>query len=127
MILVLVLTIYLLSLNIRSIRARFDELIALLDSIDHKFDIIFLSETWLCVNQSFSLNGYKYFSSLGILNKANGVCMFVSDFYTVVSVNKMVIPNYNSTEVTLSVGNDNIIVVGLYRSPSENLDIFHLD
>jgi len=104
--------ISILSLNIRSIRAHFDELIASLD-------ILFLSETWLCVNQNFSLNGYNYFSSLGILNKADGVCMFVSDFYTVVNVNIMVIPNCNSIKVTLSVGDDNIIVVGLYRSPSE--------
>lgn len=57
------------SMNIGSLKANIDELLLLLNSINHSFDVIVLSETWLNEDINFMTNGYKSIHSLCKLNK----------------------------------------------------------
>ena len=53
-----------LHLNIRSISSNFDLLTAYLESLEYKFPIIVLTETWLANGDldSFNLTGYQTFN-----------------------------------------------------------------
>lgn len=66
------------AINIRSIECNLDEI--LLSTINDKFDIIVLSETWLTNNYNISLLGYKHYHCLGTLNKSDGISIFVRLF-----------------------------------------------
>ena len=50
--------------NIRSIRKNFDDLIELLEILEHKFTLIVLNETWLdeTEHEFFKLDGYEMHS-----------------------------------------------------------------
>jgi len=51
-------------MNIRSLKANIDELLLLLNSINHRFDVIVLSETWLNEDYDFTINDYVAIHSL---------------------------------------------------------------
>jgi len=72
-------SINIFSMNIRSIKANFDELVLMLSTMNNSFDIIILSETWLTIDFNFVLNGYCTINSLGELNKCDGVTIFIKD------------------------------------------------
>jgi len=55
--------------NIRSLVLHIDELLVYLKTTSHIFDIIVLIESWLNDNLNICIDGYKYFHSLGTLNK----------------------------------------------------------
>lgn len=114
----------LLSLNIRSIRAHFVELSLLLNSVDYKYNVLCLSETWLLEEVNFALNGYKSFISLGTLNKSDGIYVLVRDCYTILNINKMILPMCNSIELTLTKQNIKYIITAVYRSPSIEINQF---
>jgi len=42
-------------------------------------DIIILCETWLLHDFNFNLNGYININSTGLLNKSDGITMFIKD------------------------------------------------
>lgn len=81
------------SLNIRSINAHLDELLLYLNSYSCVFDVIILYETWLLHDFNFKLNGYTNINSTGLLNKSDGVSMFIKDDITVLNTNKHFISN----------------------------------
>lgn len=59
------------SINIRSINANFDNLVGVLETIQKKFSIIILSETWLLEEKDIGLNGYQQLMlSLGNLYRS---------------------------------------------------------
>lgn len=64
------------TMNVRSIRLHFDELMLLLNTNSLNFDIIVLTETWLDYDFKFVLNGYQTINSIGKLNKSDGVTIF---------------------------------------------------
>ena len=49
-------------MNIRSLRANMNEMLVYIDSLDNKFDVIGLSETWLKENETdtYSISGYNH-------------------------------------------------------------------
>jgi len=60
-------------LNMSSINAHLNYLIALLSTVEYFFSIIVLCETWLIKDFEFNLNGYKTINSVGTFNKSDGV------------------------------------------------------
>jgi len=56
-------------MNISSFKAHINELIVYLSSINNRFDVIVLSETWMREEYNIKINGYQMFHSLGIINK----------------------------------------------------------
>lgn len=111
-------------MNIRILKANIDELLLLLNSINHSFDVIVLSENWLNEDINFMINGYESIHSLCKLNKSDGLSIFVSNICKFKNVRKQIISNCNSIEITIYKGNSLFYLTGLYRSPSYNLEDF---
>jgi len=64
------------------------------------------------------IDGYKYYHSLGTLNKADGVSIFIKDNIIINDVNLNLILGCNSLELTSNYNLKANKVIGLYRSPS---------
>lgn len=112
------------ALNIRSIFANFDELVLLLNSSNSNFDIIVLTETWLLYDFKFELNGYNIINSLGIINKNDGVTVFIKNSLKLINISYNMITDCNSIEISLNIDNKFINIIGIYRSPNSNIDKF---
>lgn len=113
-----------IALNIRSIFANFDELVLMLNSNNSNFDIIVLTETWLLYDFNFELNGYHTVNSLGIINKNDGVTVFIKNSLKIINIAYNMITDCNSIEISLDIGNKYINIIGIYRSPNTNIDNF---
>ena len=77
-----------LSINIQSINAKYDKLIALLSSLDEikfKFSAICIQETWLTQNQDISLfqiPGYNLVHKGKVCSEHGGLITYISEKYT---------------------------------------------
>jgi len=111
-------------MNIRSLNANINELLLLLNSINHSFDVIVLSETWLNEDIDFMINGYEAIHSLCKLNKSNGLSIFVNNICKIKSFRKQIISNCNFIEITIDKGNSLFYLTGLYKSPIYHLENF---
>lgn len=100
-----------LSLNIRSIFANFDELVLMLNSNNSNFDIIVLTETWLLYDFNFELNGYHTVNSLGIINKNDGVTVFIKNSLKITNISYRIITDCNSVEISLDIENKSINII----------------
>ena len=71
--------------NCRSLHGHFDELSALLNSINFKFDVISFTESWLDdgIKNLVSFHGYKAYHSLRPKNSYGGISVFDKDKFTV--------------------------------------------
>jgi hypothetical protein len=64
-------------INIRSYKKNINELMVILDSISVQFDVIVLSETWQCVEDSFiPLDDFETFQITSKFNKNDGVLIY---------------------------------------------------
>ena len=123
-----------LHLNIRSIRNKFDALTNYLNSLDHKFAIIALTETWLNVNDNdnFEIPGYKS-SKLIRRNKIRrGICIFTRDDLKV-KLRDDLVPENNTGEMEalfieiINERSKNIIVGMIYKPPNNRFNNFDND
>lgn len=112
------------AMNISIIKCHFDELLVLLSTSVVSFDIVVLYETWLLNYVNFCINGYQTFNSLGVINKSDGVTLFIKNSYQVKNVYTNLMSNVNSIEVLFDSNGIDYIVTGCYRSPSDNIDAF---
>jgi exonuclease III len=118
-----------LSVNIRSIRANLNLLLAYIAAIDYKYDFIILTETWLDANTNVGLEIPGYISENTYRNKHGGG---ISIFY-LPCFNVSIIPEFSTTHECFEslflkiVCDDNIVVClgGVYRPPSCNLNQFN--
>lgn len=92
--------LFIFSMNIKSIRSHFDELVLLLNTYTLNVDIIVLSETWLDYDFKFAINGYQTINSIGKFNKCDGVTVFVKEIIKLSNIKENVIPNCNSIEMS---------------------------
>jgi len=114
----------LLALNIRSIRLHFDELALFLESNNCDFDVIVLSETWLAHDFKFILNGYQSLNSISKFNKSDGVTILIKEQVNLINVRDNIISNCNSLELKFKINNSMYTILGIYRSPNDNVDLF---
>jgi len=117
-------TLSVFSLNIRSIRLHFDELTLYLKSHNSNFDIIVLSETWLLCDFKLNLKGYLTINSIGTLNKSDGITILIKENIKINCINSYVLDNCNSLEINFQLYDKQYILVGIYRSPNDNADLF---
>jgi hypothetical protein len=87
------------------------------------FEIIILTETWLIVDLNFDINGYKTYHSLGLLNKADGVTIFIRINVIITDLNTN-ITDCNSIEINFKFNELNYKIIGIYRSPSLAINNF---
>jgi len=82
----------------RSIILHLNEILVYLNKIPQTFDIIILTETWLSVDLSFNINGYKIYHYLGFLNKGDGVNIFIKHHLIITYLNINIVTDCNSIE-----------------------------
>ena len=122
-------------LNCRSLVANFDTVCNFLQTLNCKFDIIALSETWFnenTCNEIFSLNGYNLYTCNRKNKRGGGVLLFVSNKYSCVNiVENMTLDIDNCLEiitVELELYNNKKVSIGcLYRAPNSNIETFNLE
>lgn len=73
-------------INIRSINTHFNEPAILLGSINNRFSIDVLCETWHLNDIEFTLNGYKSINSLGTLNKSDGATVLFKESLNILQI-----------------------------------------
>lgn len=117
-------SINIIHLNIRSLNHNFEEFLILLESLDTKFDIIILTETWRLDDLDiFNIKGYNIFYSNGCYNQNDGVVVYVNKSY--VSEFKTVRYTENTfANVTLKINNVVYNILSVYRLPSTNEQVF---
>jgi len=106
---------------------HFDELALFLNSNNRDFDVIVLSETWLAHDFKFILNGYQSINSIGKFNKCDGVTILIKDQVNLINVRDNIISNCNSLELKFKINNSTYTILGIYRSPNDNVDLFISD
>jgi len=77
-------------INISSIKEHFNDVVALLGSVNNLFSVIVLCGTWLLNDFEFKLNGYKTINLLGTSNKCDDVTVLVRESLNVIIIKKQV-------------------------------------
>ncbi|CAI6365857.1 unnamed protein product [Macrosiphum euphorbiae] len=111
-------------MNISSIKCHFDKLLVLLSTSMVNFDIVILYETWLLNDVNCIVNVHQSFNSLAVNNKSDGVTIFIKNRYLVKNVCTNLMSNVNSIEFKFDINGIEFVVMGCYRSPSDNIDAF---
>ena len=115
-----------LSTNIQSINAKFDKLeifVELLNTMDFKFNIIFLQETWKSNNDGlsqFSLHGYDLIAQGKNCSDKGGLIIYVDNNYNYEE--KKIINMYEHSEGLINkiTGNNlskTLAIGNIYRPP----------
>ena len=122
-------------MNIRSLPKHFTELVAFLECISHKFDVIMLSEIGHCNSQSFSniLRDYD-FEFVPPPNKCGGVGIFFKREFVSITTKKNVVSSHLSCQCSncqvedlwLVVQHNNkfYLIIVCYRHPKGNVNHF---
>lgn len=102
--------------NARSLNANFDSITTYLDSLNVKFHVIAISETWLSVTSkdNFNLHNYQMFTTTRLTTKGGGVSIYVRN-----DLNAIEIPNYCKSyndEVEIST-------IEIARTNAKNINI----
>lgn len=117
-----------LNQNIRSIDQNYEELLLLINSLTEKPDIIICTETWKFLSlDKYAIDGYKIYHNNSVLNKADGVIVYVSEnIKAVVSVANL--GNLKVLEVEVeSLDNEKVLVTGIYRLHQTKKETFNKD
>lgn len=115
-------TLKVIHMNIRSINKNFSDFEILLTRIKIDYDIILLSECWLNGAHSLpTLMGYTSFSSKMTINQNDGIVLYVKSNIDC-SVTE---PYFDGFNCLVCKVNSDIVLVGIYRSPSSrHIDCF---
>ena len=72
-------------MNIRSLRANMNKMLAYIDSLDNKFDVLGLSETWLQENETdmYFISGYNHIAFLRLHVERGSVSLYINHKYDV--------------------------------------------
>ncbi|KAG7313027.1 hypothetical protein JYU34_000107 [Plutella xylostella] len=109
-----------ISQNIRSIYANFDDLQLTLASLDFNVDILVLTECRLSENTIPKLDNYTSYYTTHHLNQNDGVVIYINSQLTA-TVKEVKLVQASCLQVELK----NMTVLGIYRSPSnKNADLF---
>ena len=118
-----------LSVNIRSIRANFNQLLAFTSYIKHEFDFIIVTETWLESSLNVGLDIPGYVSEHIFRNKhGGGISIFYLPIYSVSKISELSTINdcFESLFLNIKCNNhETICLGGVYRPPSCSLTQFN--
>ena len=119
-------------LNIRSISNKFDMFKQLTSTLNKKFKVIGLTETWLNDDNAnnFGLEGYKYIGVNRSNKKGGGVGIYATEKFNYklrndLSTNVDDVIESTFIEIIASTGK-NIIVGVIYRPPNNKFDTFEI-
>lgn len=122
--------ITIMSQNIRSVYSNINDLQITLHEINFDLDIMILTECRIDMHKNIpNIQTYSTFMTTNHLNQNDGVVAYIKDGYKV-SVREIKLIHASCLEIAL----DDMIILGIYRSPSnDNIDPFidslntHLD
>ena len=122
----IIMTFFMLDVNIRSLNKNFEKLEDLLTQISKLPDIIAISETKLNNKLNFNLQGYNFIQN-NSKTKAGGVGMFIKEN---INSNLSKFPQLNVLDcedlwVTVKINNTEKVFGVVYRHPSNNFAQFH--
>ena len=118
----MVISYSLFHLNARSLVKNHDALAHLLASIDHKFSVLAITETWVKENNAndLSFEGYNFVSN----HRTNRIGLFIDQNFSYKILPEFNVSNANIIEslfVEISIARHKSMVIGvIYRPPSEN-------
>lgn len=111
----------LLSFNARSINNKFDEICAVLNTLE--IDAVCISETWINEDSGnlglYQIDGYiSYFCGRKTM-RGGGAMIYVNDVYPSCEVIKIELGNdaYNICAVTIGYHHNQLLLVSVYRAP----------
>ena len=116
--------------NARSLSKNLSDIKGFLSGLNHSFDIIAISETWLDAEnlQSINIEGYKVTHQLRVDKKGGGCAIFVKNCYksnVVKNMSDSVNEVLESCTVELCVEKGkNIVVSCVYRTPGSTVCVF---
>ena len=117
-----------LNLNIRSLTANIDILNAFLCSLNIKFDVLCLTESWLnsSTKDLIHMNNYNSVHSLRPFKRGGGVSIFINNniSYKLIESCSLSLPYIESLFVILEYRGKRVIIATIYRPPNSNHDLF---
>ena len=118
-----------LTINLRSIKYKFSELLGRLASLTFNFTFIVITETWLTADndKGFNIPGYKSYSVYRSGVRGGGVKIYYREFLDVSIHNNMtgIHQSYEGIFLTVNIRRfGTLIVGGIYRPPSSSIDLF---
>ena len=119
--------------NIRSSSCNLRKFDIYLDSLNHKFSFIGLSETWLNKHNKdlYGLQGYKGIHSVRAKRRGGGVSIYLKDSIEYFPRNDLSCQNNVMESVFIEVDKDqvnknkNVVVGVIYRPPNTNISEFN--
>ena len=106
-----------LSQNIRSINCNYTNFLTLLERSRVNWDVIVLTECWLTESTIIPyLDGYKSTATTSHINKNDGIVVYYKEALQL----SILEPVFQTASCKLLKINDNIAIICLYRSPSNN-------
>ena len=119
-----------ISLNIRSLLCKLDELSSLLSLLGGRFDIICIAETWLTssTKRLVEMVNYQFCGVERSERRGGGVGVFVREHIKFKMINNLsfIGEGIESVFVECWVGNRRIIIGSLYRPPGNDPAVFFL-
>lgn len=113
-----------LHVNIRSLRANFDNLLALISECLNYISIIVLSEIWIYDNETsfYNFDGFDSFFCCRSDNRSGGIAVFTKCCLNVSNLDI----SFSSAEVVLLYSKTlNITLLSLYRNHDYSIDCFN--
>ena len=116
--------------NINSVRKNFNELMALLNMINHQFSIIALNESKLSQGEhlAYPIQGYHAYSQPRDC-RGGGVLIYVRDLYEVELIDELCLTSstFESLFIKLKNASDVVTVGSIYRPPNSQMIQFNSD
>ena len=112
-------------LNMRSIPATFSAFMSFIDSLDHCFTVIGLSETWLNPSNvlTYGISRYDHVYRTRCTSRGGGVSLFVSENFVYSEMADYCMVNDYIESLFVKISNNGMVfVIGLvYRPPNSNV------
>ena len=121
-------TIGIFYLNIRSLNANLEEMMAYLELNNIDPSVIVLSETWQNDSSVYSrIKGFNNFFSSNERNKSSGVAIFIKECFTVEKEYSDKSLCFDNLTIDMGIEKEKFSVTALYNSPSNETEKFLMD
>ena len=114
-------------MNIRSLRANMNKMLAYIDSLDTRFDVIGLSETWLkeIETDMYSISGYNHVAFQTVYAERGGVSLYINDKYHLDVRHDLSFRDEHCECLFVELINVKPVLIGIvYRSPGGDIEPF---
>lgn len=111
-------------LNVRSLRKNFDNAVALLESLDRRFDIVVFTEVWVREDEkdAYVLPSFSSILCSSKKSAAGGVMIFYNENFDIEKSEVLLRENCEGVSLIIRINkNIKVKICGVYRSPNYKL------